>query len=102
MSEFVDETLGRYVDQQSELRATVLSDPVQNMRIQDLRQTLDAMERALAAEGIAEEVRRRAINRIVWGDPEGLTDVHGQREAMIRQMEASGSNVAASATGLVI
>lgn len=89
MSEFTDATLGQYLDHQPELRAALLHDPVQKAQIEALRQTLTMMERALADEGVQDETRRRVINRIVWGDPEGLVDVHAQMLRVRKQMLAA-------------
>ncbi len=86
MSEHIDDVLGRYLDHQPGMREALLHDPVQKAQIESLRQTLTMMERALADEGVAPEVARRVINRIVWGDPEGRTDVHAQMASLRKQM----------------
>jgi hypothetical protein len=78
MSEFTDDTLGRYVAQQPGMREALLRDPVQHQQAERLRQTLDAFERAMADECVPDEARRRAINRVVWGEPEGHVDVWAQ------------------------
>lgn len=78
MSDFTDDTLGRYLDQQPGMRETLLSDPAQRMQAEALRQTLAMAERAMTDEGIPHEARRRVINRIVWGEPEGYIDVHAK------------------------
>jgi hypothetical protein len=62
---------------------------VQHAQIGALRQTLTMMERALADEGISAEVRRRVINRMVWGDPEGFVDVHARMASVRKQMLAA-------------
>ncbi|MFE2712243.1 hypothetical protein ACFXKI_09695 [Streptomyces mirabilis] len=89
MSEFADATLGQYIDRQPGMRAALLHDPVQKAQIEALRQTLTMMDRALADESVPEETRRRVINRIVWGDPEGLVDVHAQMLNVRKQMLAA-------------
>jgi hypothetical protein len=78
MSEFTEDTLGRYLDQQPGMRKVLLTDPMQHAQAEQLRQTLAAADRAMADEGVPEAVRRRVVNRIVWGEPEGLVDVHAQ------------------------
>lgn len=78
MSEFVDDTLGRYLDQQPGMRDALIHDPVQKMQAEALRQTLTMVERALTDEGVPDDVRRRVINRVVWGEPEGRVDVHAR------------------------
>jgi hypothetical protein len=78
MSEFVDTTLGRYLDQQPGMREALLKDPVQHMQAEVLRQTLNMVERALIDEGVPEETRRRVLNRAIWGEPEGRVDVHAR------------------------
>lgn len=78
MSEFIDDTLGRYLDQQPGMRQALLTDPVQKMQAEVLRQTLSMVERALVDEGVPDDVRRRVINRVVWGEPEGSVDVHAR------------------------
>lgn len=78
MSDFTDATIGRYVDQTPEQRKAYMLDPAAHMRIETLRQTLDAVERAMAYEDIPEEARRRVINRVVWGEPEGYVDVRAR------------------------
>ncbi|MDX3314661.1 hypothetical protein P1S61_37540 [Streptomyces sp. ME08-AFT2] len=89
MSEFTDDTLGRYLDQQPGMRQALLTDPVQKMQAEALRQTLSMVERALTDEGVPDDVRRRVINRVVWGEPEGFVDVHAQMEGVRRQMLAA-------------
>lgn len=84
MSEFTDGTLGRYLDQQPGMRDALLTDPVQHMQAEALRQTLSMVERALIDEGVPDDVRRRVVNRVVWGEPEGSVDAHARvREEMI-------------------
>jgi hypothetical protein len=88
MSEFVDDVLGRYLDQQPGMREALLNDPAQKVQIEALRQALTMVERALADEGLPDEVRRRVINRVIWGDPDGFVDVHAQFRAIRKQMLA--------------
>lgn len=84
MSEFTDEVLGRYLDQQPGMRQALLEDPVQHAQTELMRRTLAAVERGMTDEGIPPEVRCRVVNRIVWGEPEGLVDVHARvREQVI-------------------
>lgn len=78
MSDFTDATIGRYVDQNAEQRKAYALDPAAHMRVEALRQTLDAVERAMAYEDIPEETRRRVINRVVWGEPEGYVDARAR------------------------
>ena len=78
MSEFTDATIGRYVDQDPEQRKAYMLDPAVHLQTEVLRQTLDAVERAMAYEDVPEEARRRVINRVVWGEPEGLVDRHAR------------------------
>jgi hypothetical protein len=78
MSEITDDLLGRYLDQQPGMRQALLEDPVQHAQTELMRRTLAAVERGMADEGIPPEVRRRVVNRIVWGEPEGLVDVHAR------------------------
>lgn len=80
MSEHTDDTLSRYLDQQPGMRETLHNDPMQHYQAQHLRRTLAATDRAMADEDIPEEVRRRVINRIVWGEPEGRVDVHARMD----------------------
>lgn len=89
MSEFTDATVGRYVGQDPERRKESTLDPAAHMRIELLRQTLDAVERAMVYEGVPEEARRRVINRVVWGEPEGLVDVYAQMAGVREQMLAA-------------
>lgn len=93
MSEFVDDILGRYLDQQAGMRAALLNDPMQHMQAEALRQTLTMVERALIDEGVSEDVRRRVINRVVWGEPEGHVDVHArmrrERELLLTSFDPS-------------
>ena len=89
MSEFTDDTIGRYIDQRPGLRETLLHDVVQHREAEQLRQTLAAVERAMVEERVPEEARRRVINRMVWGEPEGLVDVHTKvREQTIAAYDA--------------
>lgn len=93
MSEFINETLGRYLAQQPGMRQALLTDPVQNMQAEALRQTLNMVERALADEGVPDDVRRRVVNRVVWGEPEGSVDVHArmhrERELLLTTFDPS-------------
>lgn len=95
MSEFTDDTIGRYLAQQPGMREALLADPVQNMQAEALRQTLSTVERALMDEGVPDDVRRRVINRVVWGEPEGSVDVHArmrrERELLLTTFEPSAS-----------
>ncbi|MFF7881021.1 hypothetical protein ACH40F_07915 [Streptomyces sp. NPDC020794] len=78
MSESTDDLLGRYLDQQPGMRQALLEDPVQHAQAEMMRQLLNHAERAMADEGIPPEVRRRVVNRIVWGEPEGYVDVRAR------------------------
>lgn len=78
MSESTDRSFGRWLDQQPGMRQALLEDPVQHAQTELMRRTLDATDRAMADEGVPEETRRRVVNRIVWGEPEGLVDVHAK------------------------
>lgn len=93
MSEFTDDALGRYLDQQPGMREALLTDPVQKMQAEALRQTLSMVERALTDEGVPDDVRRRVINRVVWGEPEGFVDVHArmrrERELLLTTFDPS-------------
>lgn len=99
MSEFTDGTLSRYLDQQPGMREALRNDPLQHAQAEWTRQTLAATERAMADEGTPDEVRRRVVNRIVWGEPEGRVDVHAQmdrqRQAMAKGMMPSAETLAA-------
>lgn len=89
MSEFINDTLGRYLDQQPGMRQALLTDPLQKAQAEALRQTLTMVERALTDEGVPDEVRHRVINRVVWGEPEGHVDVHARMDGVRRQMLAA-------------
>jgi hypothetical protein len=78
MTDFTDDTLGRYLDQQPGMREALLNDPVQHAQTELMRSLLDVAEQAMAAEGVPEEARRRVVNRIVWGEPEGRVDVYAE------------------------
>lgn len=86
MSEFTDGTLGRYLDQQPGMRRALHNDPVQHAQAELLRRTLDAADCAMADEDVPEEVRRRVINRIVWGESEGRVDMHAQMDRVRKQI----------------
>lgn len=77
MSEFTDDTLNRYLDQHG-MREAALHDPEQRWEEERLRRMLEIVERAMADEGVPYEARRRVINRVVWGEPEGRIDVHAR------------------------
>jgi hypothetical protein len=89
VSEFTDDTLGRYLDQQGGMRRALLEDPVQHAQTEQMRALLDVAERAMATEGVSEDARRRVVNRIVWGEPEGRVDVYEERRR--QAMAVSGS-----------
>jgi hypothetical protein len=86
MSEFTDRTLARYLAQQPGTREALLSDPIQHAQAERMRQTLDATDCAMADEDVPEEVRRRVINRIVWGESEGRVDMHAQMDKVRKQI----------------
>ena len=90
MSEYTDHTLNRYLNQQPGMRKALLTDPVQHMQVEALRRTLAMADRAMADEGVSEETRRRVVNRVVWGEPEGHVDVYTQMDDRAR-MAASAS-----------
>lgn len=89
MSEFVGDALSRYLNQQPGMREALLHDPVQKMQAEMLRRTLTMVERALTDEGVPDDVRRRVINRVIWGEPEGHVDVHAQMAGVREQMLAA-------------
>lgn len=78
MSESTDDTLNRYLAQQPGMREALLTDPVQHMQAEALRRTLAMVERALIDEGLPDDVRRRVVNRVVWGESEGFVDRHAR------------------------
>lgn len=78
MSDNTDDVLNRYLEQQPGMRQQLLTDPLQHAQAEWMRQTLAAAERAMADEGVPDEARRRVINRIVWGEPEGRIDMHAR------------------------
>jgi hypothetical protein len=86
MSEFTDDTLDRYLDQQPGMRRALLNDPVQCAQTEVLRRTLVALERAMVDEGVDEEARRRVVNRVVWGDPDGLRDTHAEMRDRVAEL----------------
>lgn len=94
MSNYSDDTLGRYLDQNPTMRQACLEDPVQHAQVESTRRTLDAADRAMADEGIPGEVRRRVVNRMVWGEPEGRVDVH----ARMREQAIAAYGLPASLT----
>ena len=85
MSEFTDKTLSRYLDAFQTRRAYHL-DPQVHADVERMRMLVDAAERAMADEGVPVQTQRRVINRVVFGDPEGLEPVHLQRLEQIRSL----------------
>lgn len=83
MSEFTDDTLNRYLAQQPGMRQALLTDPAQHMQIEALRRTLRMVERALADEGLPDDVQRRVVNRVIWGEPEGYVDVRARVQEQV-------------------
>lgn len=83
MSEYTDNTLSRYLDQQPGMRQALLHDPAQHMQVEALRRTLSMVERALADEGLPDDVQRRVVNRVVWGEPEGYVDVRARVQEQV-------------------
>lgn len=81
MSDYSDDALDRYLARNAESRRVYLEDPFQHAQAELLRRVLQSAGDAMAEEGVPEEARNRVVNRIVWGDVEGLVDVHGQRVA---------------------
>ncbi|MFE2586167.1 hypothetical protein [Streptomyces sp. NPDC059378] len=89
MNEFVDDTLDRWFDQQAGMRETLLRDPVQQAQVESMRQMPTAADRAMANEGVAEEVQQRVVNRFVRGEPEGHVDVRSRMMAAAEAMALS-------------
>lgn len=89
MSEFADATISRYLDLQPGMREALLRNPARRAQIEALRQALTMVERALADEDVPREVQRRVINRVIWGDPEGLVDVYARMASVRKQMLAA-------------
>lgn len=89
MSEYADDSLSRYLDQQPGVREALLHDPVQHAQVEALRQTMATAERALSDEGIPVDVQRRVVNRIVWGEPEGRVDFYAKRREVQEQVFAA-------------
>jgi hypothetical protein len=89
MSEYTDDTIARHLAQQPGMRQALLEDPVQRAQTELMRRTLAAAERAMTDERVPDEVRRRVINRIVWGEPEGRIDVHAQMRDQVAAMYSS-------------
>jgi hypothetical protein len=89
VSDFSDETLGRYLGQQPGMREAFHTDPLQHAQVEWMRQILAAAERAMADEGVPDETRRRVINRIVWGEPEGQIDMHARMRETREQVLAA-------------
>ncbi|MFC8515495.1 hypothetical protein [Streptomyces sp. NPDC057257] len=89
MSQYTDDTLNRYLDQQPGMREALHTDPVQHAQTELMRRTLAAVERALADEDVPDEVRRRVVNRIVWGEPEGRVDFYAKRREVQEQVLAA-------------
>jgi len=86
MSEFIDDTLNRHIDQQPGMRRKLVEDPIQCAQTELLRRTLHAMERAMTDEGVAEEAQQRIVNRVVWGDPDGLRDAHAEMRNRVAEL----------------
>ena len=91
MSDYSDDTLDRYLAGSAEARRAYLEDPIQHAQVELQRQLLDAAERAMTDEGVPEDARHRVVNRIVWGDPEGLVDVHAQRLAAMVAVQTAAA-----------
>jgi hypothetical protein len=83
MSEFTDDALGRYLNQQPGRRQALLHDPAQHMQVEALRRTLCMVERAMIEEGLPDDVQRRVVNRVVWGEPEGYVDVRARVQEQV-------------------
>jgi hypothetical protein len=84
MSEFTDNALGRYLDQNPGQREAYALDPMAHHEIELMRRMLGAFERTMSDEGVSEEVRHRVVNCLVWGEPEGRVDVYARvHEQMI-------------------
>lgn len=83
MSQHTDDVLSRYLDQQPGMRRALLEDPVQCAQTEVMRRMLVAMERAMADEGVNEEARQRVVNRVIWGEPDGLRDTHAEMRSRV-------------------
>lgn len=78
MTDFTDDTVHRYLEQNPGLRDSSALDPATHHHIELMSRTLDAADRAMAEEGVPDGIRRRVLNRVVWGDPEGKVDVYAK------------------------
>ncbi|MGW2938615.1 hypothetical protein ACWDA7_44190 [Streptomyces sp. NPDC001156] len=106
MSDLTDHVVGRCLDQHPEQGKAYALDPVTHHDVEVMRRTLDAAERAMDCEGVPEEARRRVVNQVVWGEPEGLVDVHARvREQilaafdLLAELVESWEAIAAAAAG---
>lgn len=91
MSGLSDESIGRYIDHSAQRRTAYRNDPQAHFETEMLRMILDSADRAMADEEVPEEARRRVINRVVWGDPDGVTDAHARNTALARALAAADS-----------
>lgn len=86
MSEFADFTVARYMELDHETARAYHLDPQVHAEIERLRQFVDATDRALMDERIPTEIRKRVINRIVFGEPDGLEAVWVSRREQMQAM----------------
>ncbi|MER5603500.1 hypothetical protein [Streptomyces sp. NPDC002265] len=89
VNEFVDDTVDRRLDQQAGMRETLLLDPVQQAQVESMRRMLTAADRAIADEGVTDEVQQRVVNQFVWGEPEDHVDARSQMMATVEAMALS-------------
>lgn len=70
MENMTEQILKDYARQQKpSWREAYLNDVMMHAQITSTRNTLNAVERALKAEGVAEEVIFRVLRRVIIGDP---------------------------------
>jgi hypothetical protein len=70
------EWVGRNRPATPELRAQQDRDPWHRAQLEVIRSMTQVYEDAMRYEDIDHRVRRRVLNRVLYGDPTGLEDIH--------------------------
>jgi hypothetical protein len=69
----IDDDVNRYIQLTGRAREYVF-DPAAHLELTIVRQVLSLVDDAMRYEDVPPSTRRRVVNAVLWGDPEGFRD----------------------------
>jgi len=93
MSEFTDDIVSRYLNQNPEQRKAYATNPQTHHEVNLLRRMLETAERAMKREGVPVESMRHVLNEIVYGEPEPRLTRDEARHLLLTRFDPSASDV---------